>query len=204
MDANRGKWQFWIDRGGTFTDVVARAPDGELKTLKLLSQAPGRYRDAAVEGIRRILGLAPQAPIPAEEIEAVKMGTTVATNALLTRTGEPTLLLITRGFGDQLRIGYQSRPRLFDLHIVLPQPLYRRAVEVDERVTAEGEVLVPLDEGKARQALEQAYQEGFRSVAIVLMHAYCRVTFRLKILDRRNFMENKGTAKGCKKHWNWE
>lgn len=172
MDANRGKWQFWIDRGGTFTDVVARAPDGELKTLKLLSQAPGRYRDAAVEGIRRILGLAPQAPIPAEEIEAVKMGTTVATNALLTRTGEPTLLLITRGFGDQLRIGYQSRPRLFDLHIVLPQPLYRRAVEVDERVTAEGEVLVPLDEGKARQALEQAYQEGFRSVAIVLMHAY--------------------------------
>lgn len=172
MDSQRGKWQFWIDRGGTFTDVVARTPGGELKTLKLLSEAPGRYRDAAVEGIRRLLGLPPGAPIPAEAIEAVKMGTTVATNALLTRTGEPTLLLITRGFGDQLRIGYQNRPRLFDLEIVLPAPLYQKVVEVDERVTARGEVLVPLDEAAARKALDQAYEEGLRSVAIVLMHAW--------------------------------
>lgn len=172
MDANRGKWQFWIDRGGTFTDVVARTPEGELRTLKLLSEAPGRYRDAAVEGIRRMMGLAPGAPIPAKEIDVVKMGTTVATNALLTRTGEPTLLLITQGFGDQLRIGYQNRPRLFDLNIVLPQPLYRQVVEVRERLSAHGEVITPLDEAAAREALEAAYREGLRAVAIVLMHAW--------------------------------
>ncbi|MEW5707994.1 MAG: hydantoinase B/oxoprolinase family protein [Pseudomonadota bacterium] len=172
MDANRGKWQFWIDRGGTFTDVVARTPEGELRTLKLLSEAPGRYRDAAVEGIRRMMGLAPGAPIPAEEIDVVKMGTTVATNALLTRTGEPTLLLITQGLGDQLRIGYQNRPRLFDLNIVLPQPLYRQVVEVRERLSAHGEVITPLDETAAREALEAAYREGLRAVAIVLMHAW--------------------------------
>ncbi len=172
MDANRGKWQFWIDRGGTFTDVVARTPEGELRTLKLLSEAPGRYQDAAVEGIRRMLGLAPGAPIPAEEIDVVKMGTTVATNALLTRTGKPTLLLITQGLGDQLRIGYQNRPRLFDLNIVLPQPLYRQVVEVRERLSARGEVITPLDEAAAREALEAAYRKGLRAVAIVLMHAW--------------------------------
>ncbi|HSO06895.1 MAG TPA: hydantoinase B/oxoprolinase family protein [Pelomicrobium sp.] len=167
-----GVWEFWIDRGGTFTDIVARAPDGGLRTLKLLSENPGRYRDAAVEGIRRLLGLAPDAPIPAEQIGAVKMGTTVATNALLTRSGEPTVLVITRGFADQLRIAYQNRPRLFDLEIVLPELLYRRVIEVDERVGADGSVLREPDLAAARAALQAAHDEGFRSVAIVLMHAY--------------------------------
>ncbi|HVZ36548.1 MAG TPA: hydantoinase/oxoprolinase N-terminal domain-containing protein, partial [Polyangiaceae bacterium] len=129
-----GKWQFWIDRGGTFTDVVGRRPDGEIVTLKLLSEHPERYQDAALEGIRRLLGLRQDAPIPADQIEAVKMGTTVATNALLERKGEPTLLLITRGFRDQLRIAYQNRPKLFARRIELPEMLYRKVVEIDERV----------------------------------------------------------------------
>ncbi len=138
-------WQFWIDRGGTFTDIVARRPDGTLVTHKLLSENPERYRDAAVQGIRELLGLAPDAPIPAGAIEAVKMGTTVATNALLERKGERTLLVITRGFGDALRIAYQNRPKLFVRRIELPTLLYERVIEVDERIGAHGDIVRPLD-----------------------------------------------------------
>src|SRR5712691_6809113 len=166
------RWQFWIDRGGTFTDVVARRPDGGIVALKLLSEDPGRYGDAAVEGIRRLLGTAPGAPIAGEAIEVVKMGTTVATNALLERKGERTLLVITRGFRDALRIAYQNRPRLFDRHIVLPELLYSKVVDATERVGARGEVLVALDAENARRDLEAAYAEGYRSIAIVLMHGY--------------------------------
>jgi len=125
-------YQFWIDRGGTFTDVVAKCPDGSLRTRKLLSENPERYPDAAIQGIRDLLDLPPGAPIPAAEIEAVKMGTTVATNALLERKGDRTVLLITRGFGDALRIGYQTRPDIFARHIVLPEVLYEQVVEVEE------------------------------------------------------------------------
>src|SRR3978361_653384 len=128
------RWQFWIDRGGTFTDIVARRPDGTLATHKLLSEDPARYREAAVASIRHLLGLGGAEAIPVEAIEAVKMGTTVATNALLERKGEPTALAITRGFGDALRIAYQNRPRLFDRHIALPELLYSDVVEIDERI----------------------------------------------------------------------
>jgi len=141
MDANNNRWQFWIDRGGTFTDVVARKPDGSLVTHKLLSENPEQYRDAAIAAIRHLLDVRPGAPIPVERIEAVKMGTTVATNALLERKGEPTVLFITRGFRDQLRIAYQNRPRIFDRNIRLPELLYRKVVEVDERVAARGEIV---------------------------------------------------------------
>jgi 5-oxoprolinase (ATP-hydrolysing) len=166
------RWEFWIDRGGTFTDVVARSPEGALLTHKLLSDNPGAYADAAVAGIRRVLGVPPGAPIPGNQIAAVKMGTTVATNALLERKGERTALAITRGFRDALRIAYQNRPRLFDRHIVLPELLYSRVIEIGERVGARGEVLVPLDEALARSDLQTAYDAGFRSLAIVLMHGY--------------------------------
>jgi 5-oxoprolinase (ATP-hydrolysing) len=166
------KWQFWIDRGGTFTDVVARRPDGSLVTHKLLSENPEQYRDAAIAAIRHLLAVPAGAPIPVERIEAVKMGTTVATNALLERKGEPTVLFITRGFRDQLRIAYQNRPRIFDRHIRLPELLYRKVVEVDERIAARGEVIVPLDEAGTKASLEAARAEGFRSIAIVFMHGY--------------------------------
>jgi 5-oxoprolinase (ATP-hydrolysing) len=165
-------WQFWIDRGGTFTDIVARRPDGALVTHKLLSENPGQYRDAAVAGIRYLLGLAQGAPIPVDQVDAVKMGTTVATNALLERKGEPTALAITRGFRDALRIAYQNRPRLFDRHIVLPELLYRQVVEIDERIGAHGDVVQPIDEAGTRAALRQAYDSGLRSLAIVFMHGY--------------------------------
>jgi len=165
-------WQFWIDRGGTFTDIVARRPDGSLTTHKLLSENPERYGDAAVEGIRRILDLPPGAPIPAADIAAVKMGTTVATNALLERKGERTALVITRGFADALRIGYQNRPRLFVRRIELPTLLYERVLEVDERSGAHGEVVTPLDRVAARRDLAAAHAAGLRAVAIVLMHGY--------------------------------
>ncbi|MDX1607215.1 MAG: hydantoinase/oxoprolinase family protein, partial [Candidatus Competibacterales bacterium] len=165
-------WQFWIDRGGTFTDVVARRPDGSHLTHKLLSDNPERYRDAALQGIRELLGLDGDAPLPAERIEAVKMGTTVATNALLERKGEPTLLVTTRGFRDALRIGYQNRPRLFDLHIELPEMLYREVIEIDERVSARGEVLTGLDEDATREALRRAHAAGLRACAIVFLHGY--------------------------------
>src|SRR5438093_5815371 len=169
---NSGRWQFWIDRGGTFTDIVARRPDGSIATHKLLSENPGRYRDAALAGIRKILNLNEGQPIPAGAIDAVKMGTTVATNALLERKGERTVLFITRGFRDALRIAYQNRPRLFDRHIVLPEMLYAKGVEVDERVGARGEIVLPLNGERAKADLERAYAEGFRSMAIVFMHGY--------------------------------
>src|SRR3954465_2819444 len=165
-------WQFWIDRGGTFTDIVARRPDGSLATHKLLSENPGRYRDAALAGIREILSLEKNDPIPSQAIEAVKMGTTVATNALLERKGARTVLFITRGFRDALRIAYQNRPRIFDRHIVLPEMLYSKVVEVDERVAAHGELVLPLDEEAALVRLRETYAEGYRSIAIVFMHGY--------------------------------
>ena len=166
------RWQFWIDRGGTFTDVVARRPDGALVTHKLLSENPGRYDDAAIAGIREILSVGAGEAIPVDLIDAVKMGTTVATNALLERKGERTVLFITRGFRDALRIAYQNRPRIFDRHIVLPEMLYSRVVEVEERVAARGEVVWPLNESDTRDKLVQAYGEGYRSIAIVFMHGY--------------------------------
>jgi 5-oxoprolinase (ATP-hydrolysing) len=164
-------WEFWIDRGGTFTDVVGRSPEGRLQTLKLLSENPERYSDAAVEGVRRMLGVA-SGPLPAQAIDAVKMGTTVATNALLERQGEPTLLAITAGLRDALKIGYQSRPKLFARHIVLPSPLYADVVEIEERVLSHGEVLTPLNLDRARADLQAAFDRGLRAVAIVLMHGY--------------------------------
>jgi 5-oxoprolinase (ATP-hydrolysing) len=166
------RWQFWIDRGGTFTDLVGRAPDGALHTLKLLSENPEQYRDAAVEGIRRLLGLAWGEAITSERVECVKMGTTVATNALLERKGDRTLLVTSRGFRDALRIAYQARPRLFDRNIVLPELVYERVVEADERVTAQGEVVQPLAEAALRTELRSAFDAGIRSCAIVFMHGY--------------------------------
>jgi 5-oxoprolinase (ATP-hydrolysing) len=165
-------WQFWIDRGGTFTDVVARRPDGRLTTHKLLSENPERYGDAALAGIRQILNLGEGEAIPVQSVEAVKMGTTVATNALLERKGERTVLFITRGFRDALRIAYQNRPRIFDRHIVLPEMLYSKVVEVDERVGAHGDVVLPLNVEQAKADLSKVYEEGFRSIAIVFMHGY--------------------------------
>lgn len=167
------KWQFWIDRGGTFTDIVAQQPDGMLVIHKLLSENPDRYADAPLQGIREILGLSTDAPIPAAQIEAVKMGTTVATNALLERKGDRTLLLITKGFHDALRIGYQNRPDIFARQIVLPEMLYERVIEIDERYSAQGEELQPLQRTDALQAqLQDAYGDGIRSVAIALLHSY--------------------------------
>jgi 5-oxoprolinase (ATP-hydrolysing) len=167
-----GRWQFWIDRGGTFTDVVARRPDGSLVTHKLLSENPARYRDAALAAIRELLDVGETGRIPVERVEAVRMGTTVATNALLERTGERTVLVITRGFGDALRIGYQNRPRIFDRHIVLPELLYELVIEVDERITAEGAVVRPPDLAALRPSLQTAYDEGIRAVAIVCLHSH--------------------------------
>src|SRR6185437_1358104 len=168
----RRGWQFWIDRGGTFTDVVARRPDGALVTHKLLSDNADRYEDAALHGIRELLRLAPDAAIPRDAIDAVKMGTTVATNALLERKGDRTLLVVTRGFADALRIGYQNRPKLFERHIVLPEQLYERVVEAAERVTAEGEVLTPIDLTGLGTDLKAAYDAGIRAAAIVFLHGY--------------------------------
>jgi 5-oxoprolinase (ATP-hydrolysing) len=166
------KWQFWIDRGGTFTDIVARTPEGSLLTGKYLSENPERYADAAVHGIRSLMGLAADAALPCERIAAIKMGTTVATNALLERRGERTLLVVTKGFGDALRIGYQNRPRLFDRHIVLPGMLYEAVVEAEERVDAAGRVILPLDEERTAVDLQRAFDRGISAVAIVLMHGY--------------------------------
>jgi 5-oxoprolinase (ATP-hydrolysing) len=165
-------WQFWIDRGGTFTDIVARAPDGTLSTHKLLSENPGRYRDAAIAGIRTILGVAPDQPIPLGLIDAVKMGTTVATNALLERKGDRTLLIVNRGFADALRIGNQARPRLFDLAITLPTMLYERVEEIGGRVDVQGAEIEPLDEAAARAVFAKAVADGIGACAIVLMHAW--------------------------------
>ncbi|RJP68842.1 MAG: 5-oxoprolinase [Comamonadaceae bacterium] len=166
------RWQFWIDRGGTFTDIVAKRPDGSLITHKLLSENPEQYRDAAVAGIRHLLGLKTGEPVTPAQVECVKMGTTVATNALLERKGEPTLLVTTRGFRDALRIAYQNRPRLFDRRIVLPELLYSEVIEAQERLSAHGDVLQPLNEAALRTQLLAAHGCGLRSVAIVFMHGY--------------------------------
>src|SRR3546814_718935 len=164
-----GRWQFWIDRGGTFTDVVARRPDGTLATRKLLSDNPERYADAALQGIRDLLGVAAGASIPAARIEAVKMGTTVATNALLERKGDRTVLLVNDGFRDALRLAYQARPRLFDRQIVLPELLYERVVEVPGRFTAEGRELAPVGLEAARAGLEAAFADGLPACAPVFI-----------------------------------
>src|ERR1700730_16122611 len=155
-----GKWQFWIDRGGTFTDIVARDPKGHLSTHKLLSENPSRYRDAAIAGIKTVLGIALGEPIPPGVVEAVKMGTTVATNALLERKGERTLLVVNRGFADALRIGNQARPRLFDLAITLPSMLYERVEEIGGRVDVHGAEIEPLDEAAAREVFAKAVADG--------------------------------------------
>jgi 5-oxoprolinase (ATP-hydrolysing) len=166
------RWEFWIDRGGTFTDVVGRAPDGSLHTLKLLSENPDQYRDAAIEGMRRLLQLGPQESVSPTLVAGVKLATTVATNALLERRGEPTVLLTTRGFRDALRIATQARPRLFDLHIKLPEMLYQRVIEADERIGAQGEIIRPLDQESLSASLRQAHAVGYRACAIVFMHGY--------------------------------
>jgi len=166
------RWHFWIDRGGTFTDIVACRPDGRIVTHKLLSEDPGHYPDAALAGMRDLLGLARDAVIPAGVIDTVRMGTTVATNALLERKGEPTALFITRGFGDALRIAGQNRPRIFDRHIVLPELLYSTVCEVDERITAHGAVVRAPDAAQLRRDLAAVRARGLRSVAIVFMHGY--------------------------------
>jgi 5-oxoprolinase (ATP-hydrolysing) len=167
-----GAWDFWIDRGGTFTDVVARRPDGRLATRKLLSDNPEQYGDAALQAIRDFLRLGPADPIPADRVNRVKMGTTVATNALLERKGDPTVLVITRGLADQLRLAYQNRPELFARQIVLPEMLYSRVVEADERVRADGTVERPLDEARLRADLEDAFATGIRAAAVVFVHGY--------------------------------
>jgi len=173
VDADvHGGWEFWVDRGGTFTDIVAKRPDGTLVTCKLLSEDPARYPDAAVEGIRRLLGVPANQPIPSGRIAAVKMGTTVATNALLERKGEPTVLVVTAGFRDALRIAYQNRPRIFDRRISLPELVHSRVVEATERLDAAGNVLVALDEDTVRRDLQAAFDDGFRSAAVVCLHGY--------------------------------
>lgn len=166
------QWEFWIDRGGTFTDIVARRPDGHLICHKLLSENPAYYSDAIIHGIREVLHLKKDAPIPVDKISVVKIGTTIATNALLERKGERVLLAITKGFGDALRIGYQNRPELFALNINLPPLLYDAVVEIEERIDAHGNVLCAVDSDVTYKALQHAYADGFRAIAIVLMHGY--------------------------------
>ncbi|MGH8560039.1 MAG: hydantoinase/oxoprolinase family protein, partial [Methylococcales bacterium] len=181
MSSNHSGWQFWIDRGGTFTDIVARRPDGATLTCKLLSENPEMYRDAGAEGIRRILGVTLNRPLPDISIDAIKMGTTVGTNALLERRGEPTVLVITQGFGDLLRIGYQHRPDIFALRIKRPEMLYRTVVEVGGRVSARGEELAPLNPDDIGRDLQSAFDAGIRSVAVVLMHAWVNPEHELQI-----------------------
>jgi 5-oxoprolinase (ATP-hydrolysing) len=167
-----GAWEFWIDRGGTFTDIVARDPEGRLHAAKLLSENPGRYEDAALQGIRDFLGLGACDPIPAARVRAVKMGTTVATNALLERKGDRTVLVTTKGLRDQIRIAYQNRPRLFERDIRLPEMLYERVIEADERLAADGAVVRPLDEGALADALAEARADGIDACAIVFLHGW--------------------------------
>ncbi|MEM1039255.1 MAG: hydantoinase B/oxoprolinase family protein [Pseudomonadota bacterium] len=166
------KWDFWIDRGGTFTDIVALAPDGGLHPYKLLSENPEAYKDAAIEGIRQLLGVKQGNPLPSDKIGAVKMGTTVATNALLERKGDPVALLITKGFGDGLRIGYQARPDIFAKQIIKPESLYKQTHEIPERVLADGTVETPLDEAAVQAALEAAKSAGIDAIAIAFLHAW--------------------------------
>lgn len=166
------QWQFWIDRGGTFTDIVAKRPDGRIVIDKLLSENPEHYQDAPVQGIRDLMGLRSDESIPIEQIEVIKMGTTVATNALLERKGDRTVLVITKGFRDALRIGYQHRPDIFALEIILPEMLYEEVIEVDERMDAQGKILQPLNTKQIKQDLQDVYAQGFRSCGVVLMHSY--------------------------------
>ena len=166
------KWQFWIDRGGTFTDIIGRNPEGKISTHKLLSENPQQYDDAAIQGIRDILSLKSYDQIPIDKIDLIKMGTTVATNALLERNGERTLLAITKGFGDILRIGYQQRPNLFALDIKLPDMLYSEIEEIDERVDIHGNIIKKLDKSGTEVKLKKAFDNGYRSIAIVLLHGY--------------------------------
>ncbi len=168
----RKRWDFWIDRGGTFTDIVARTPTGELIAHKLLSENPEQYQDAAIQGIRDLLNVSADDPLSADRIDTVKMGTTVATNALLERKGDRVLLLTTKGFADALKIGYQNRPHLFKLKIDKPSMLFEQVAEVTERMSADGEILHPLDLNETRDALLRAYKDGIRSVAICFMHGY--------------------------------
>jgi 5-oxoprolinase (ATP-hydrolysing) len=191
------RWEFWIDRGGTFTDIVARRPDGSLTARKLLSDHPEAYRDAAVAGIRQLLELGPGQEIPADAIGAVRLGTTVATNALLERKGEPTVLVITKGFADALRIAYQNRPRIFDRRILLPEVLYDRVIEADERVTAHGEVLTPLDEDTLKTDLAKAHQDGYRAAAVICMHGYRYPEHEKKIGDLARAV---GFTQVCESH----
>jgi 5-oxoprolinase (ATP-hydrolysing) len=170
--ATPARWQFWIDRGGTFTDIVAQRPDGQIIVHKLLSENPERYADAPIQGIRDLLGLAAGEEIPADRIAAIKMGTTVATNALLERQGDRTVLLITQGFGDALRIGYQNRPEIFARNIVRPEMLYERVIEVTERYTAQGEERAAVQLESFELALRAAYADGMRSCAIAFLHGY--------------------------------
>ena len=174
-------WQFWIDRGGTFTDIVARKPDGSILINKLLSENPTQYKDAAIAGIKKCLKLKPENKIPVNKISSIKMGTTVATNALLERKGDRTLLLITKGFGDLLRIGYQNRPLLFDLNIRLPEILYDRVIEVSERLDAKGNIIRNLDKESVRKALKEAKADGINGVAIAFMHSYLNPIHEEKI-----------------------
>lgn len=176
IDHSDPTWQFWIDRGGTFTDIVARDSEGKLFAYKLLSETPQQNQDAALLGIRHILNLnsldSISTPLPLNKITSVRMGTTVATNALLERKGEPTLFVTTKGFADALRIGYQNRPEIFALNIKLPEQLYKEVIEVDERVTAQGEVLQSINLKKLKRDLKEAYHAGFRSIAIAFLHGY--------------------------------
>ena len=181
---DKSGWQFWVDRGGTFTDLVARTPDGDLRTLKLLSENPEAYEDAALQGMRDLMHIAKDAPLPADAIDAVKMGTTVATNALLERKGDKTLLVVTKGFRDQIRIAYQARPRLFDKEIILPEMLYDRIEEVIERVDARDQIITPLDLDDLTPRLQAAFDDCIRAIAIVLMHGYRVPAHELAIAER--------------------
>ena len=172
INSTSGKWEFWIDRGGTFTDIVAKSPNGSFKNSKYLSENPEQYKDAAIQGIRDFLKIGQNEKIQNLDVRCVKMGTTVATNALLERKGDRVLLLITEGFGDLLRIGYQARPKLFDFNIILPAPIYEMVSEIKERLDAEGQIIEPLDEAQARKSLKLARAKGIKSVAIAFMHSY--------------------------------
>ncbi|MEO1205877.1 MAG: hydantoinase B/oxoprolinase family protein [Pseudomonadota bacterium] len=180
---DQGAWQFWIDRGGTFTDVIGKSPDGELHAQKVLSVNPASYDDAALEGIRRALGLSSTDTIPADRIRSVKMGTTVATNALLERKGEPTTLVITAGLEDHLEIGYQSRPDIFARNIIKPDLIYDRVVPVSERLLFDGSILTPLKEDQLRLDLATAFADGFTACAILFMHAYAFPAHELKAAE---------------------
>ncbi|MEQ1868271.1 MAG: hydantoinase/oxoprolinase family protein, partial [Micropepsaceae bacterium] len=179
----QARWHIWIDRGGTFTDLVALGPDGQLRATKLLSENAEHYDDAAIEGIRRLLGLAQGMALPQAEIAEVHMGTTVATNALLERKGARTVLVTTKGLRDQLRIGYQHRPKLFVRHIDLAPPLYENVIEIDERVAADGTVLTPLDNAQAERELKAARDQGFESCAIVFLHGYRHTAHERDVAD---------------------